>query len=135
VLVPHANSKTKEHLACLECHLTLWRHGDVASLLTEGKCIQDHLETSIHSKPKPKNIACIFDHHMSEGKVSAALKLLSDNIEGGILSLDSQVPCRLDSNDGTLSKTVKEILVDKYPPGYKAAAEYLLEPGCVNSSL
>jgi len=86
---PHANSKSKEHIACLECHLTLWHRGDVAALLREGKCIQDHLEASIHSKPKPKNIARIFDCHMSEGKVSAALKLLSDNIKGGILSLDS----------------------------------------------
>ena len=96
--------KLKEHVACLGRCLVLWHNGDISALLKEGKCIQDHLQSTIQSGSKPKNIAQIFDCLMSSGKVSAALKLLSEDTKGGVLSLDSQIPCRVDSSGGTLSK-------------------------------
>ena len=68
---------------------------------------------------------------MLVGKVSASLKLLSDNINGSILLLDSQIPCGPDSNSGTWSHSVKEILIEKHPLGREAAAVCLLEPGCI----
>ena len=60
-------------------------------------------------------VAQVFDHLMSLGKVSAALKLLSENTKGGVLSLDSQIPCGLDNNGGTLLKSVRDILAQKHP--------------------
>ena len=46
----HARSKSKDHVHCLlESHLELWHSGDIDTLVKEGKCIQDHLQSTIHS--------------------------------------------------------------------------------------
>ena len=127
---PHAKSKSKEHVACLERRLALWRCGDIAALLREGKCVQTHLQNTIRSESRPRNVARIFDRLMSVGKVSAALKLLSEDVKGGVLSLDSRIPC---GHGDTLSRSVKDILVEKHPPGQVAVTESLLESGCVDA--
>ena len=36
---PHARSKSKDHVHCLECHLELWHHDDTDALVKDGKCI------------------------------------------------------------------------------------------------
>ena len=69
---------------------------------------------------------------MSSGKVSAALKLLSEDTKGGVLSLDSQISCGVDSSGGTLSKSVRDVLAEKHPPGRVAAADTPLESGCAD---
>ena len=38
---PHHSSKSREHLACLERHLTAWNAGDIDPLLQEGRTIQN----------------------------------------------------------------------------------------------
>ena len=48
------------------------------------------------------------------------------------MSLDSQIPCGVDSSDGTLSKSVRDVLAEKHPPGRVAAADTLLESGCAD---
>ena len=63
---------------------------------------------------------------MSLGKVSAALKLIAEDSRGGVLSLDSQVPC----TGGTTSKSVRDILAEKHPPGRMAVTDTLLDSGC-----
>ena len=93
---PHAKSKSKEHSICLERRLALWRCGDIASLLKEGKCIQDHLTTSTNKVTRSSTVTRHFDHLMSMGKVSAAVKLLSQSAKGDVLSLDTLVPCGVD---------------------------------------
>ena len=98
---PHSKSKSKEHVECLERRLVLWHQGDIAALVKEGKCIQDHLHCYIQSEPRPRNIARTFDQLMSLGKVSAALKLLSEDAKG-VLPLDSKVPSGLDGDGATL---------------------------------
>ena len=129
---PHAKSKSKEHVACLERRLLLWHNGDIPALLNEGKCIQDHLQSAIQSGTKPRNNVRVFDHLMSLGKVSAALKILSEDTKRGVLSLDSQIPSGLDDNGDPLFKPVRDILAQKHPQGQVAAANALLEPGCCN---
>ena len=52
--------------------------------------------------------------------------------KGSILSLDSQIPCGVDSSGGTLSKSVRDVLAEKHPPGRVAAADTLLESGCAD---
>ena len=37
---PHKRSKSKEHTKCLERHLKIWRDGDLAGLIREGRIIQ-----------------------------------------------------------------------------------------------
>ena len=41
---PHAHSKTKEHAACLERRMVLWKKGDINGLVREGRVIQKHLK-------------------------------------------------------------------------------------------
>ena len=118
--MPKANPKS------LERRLVLWHRGDTAALVKEGKCIQDHLHHSIH------NLARIFNKLMSLGKVSAALKLLSEDAKG-VLPLNSKVPCGQDGDGSTLWKSVKDILAEKHPPGHTANAECLLESDDVNA--
>ena len=72
---PHARSKSRDHVHCLECRLELWHCGDIDALVKEGKCIQDHLQSTIHSGPWSNNVARKFDQLMKLGKVTAALKL------------------------------------------------------------
>ena len=96
-------------MACLQHRLVLWRNGDIPALLNEGKCIQDHLQSTIQSGTRPRNHAGVFDRLMSLGKVSAALKILCKDTKGGILSLDSKILCGLDNNGGSLFKLVRDI--------------------------
>ena len=81
---PHAKSKSKDYVHCLERRLDLWHHGDITALVNEGKYIEDHLHSTIKTKPKFNNVARKFDQLMSLGKlkVTAALKLLSTGAKG-----------------------------------------------------
>ena len=45
---PHRQSKSREHIKCLERRLQLWREGDITTLLDEGLTIQQHLKHSRH---------------------------------------------------------------------------------------
>ena len=54
----HARSKSKDHE---HCHLELWHHGDIDTLVKEGTCIQDQLQSTTHSGPKSNNVARKFD--------------------------------------------------------------------------
>ena len=40
---PHARSKTKDHIRCLERRLRAWKDGDLAALVKEGRSIQQRL--------------------------------------------------------------------------------------------
>lgn len=50
---PHFKSKVKEHIACLERRLKCWKAGDIASLLSEGRILQQRLPK--FSKKRQKN--------------------------------------------------------------------------------
>ena len=43
---PHRNSKSHEHVMCLEQRLSLWRDGNVLGLLNEGCIIQQRLQSN-----------------------------------------------------------------------------------------
>ena len=58
----------------------------------------------------------VFDCLMSMGKISVVVKLLSEDARGGVLSLDSQIPCGLNEAGCSLTQSEKDILVDKHPP-------------------
>ena len=74
----------------LKCRLELWHCGDINALVKEGKCIQNHLQSTIHSGPKTNNVAWKFDQLMTLGKVTIALKLLSTDAKG-IVTLNSKI--------------------------------------------
>ena len=125
---PHARSKAKEHTALLRRRLTLWHNGDIDSLIREGKCIQKHLNSSQSSVKKSPSFARKFDQLMSQGKVRPALRLLSNSAQGGVLSLDTLIPCGLDPSGSPLWRSAKDVLLDKHPSGCPATQDSLLDP-------
>ena len=95
---------------CLECCLELWHRGDIDSLVKEDKCIQDHLQSTIHSRPKSTSVARKFEQLMKLGKVTVALKLLSTDAKG-VLPLNLKTPCGQDDVDAVW-KSVRDILAE-----------------------
>jgi len=89
-----AKSKAKDHTTYLEHHLALWHADDFSAL----ENVFGHLQSAIH-RTGHSSVARTFDRLMSMGKVSVAVKLLSANAKGGVLSLDYQISCGVD-NDG-----------------------------------
>ena len=118
---PQRASKAKEHTACLERRLRPWKEGDLNNLLLEGRAIQSRILKT--STPKStENIARSFTDLMFAGKCKAALDLLSNSGEGGILHLDDYTdPSTPDS------PTVREVLISKHPTGQTAHANCILQ--------
>ena len=117
---PHKKSKTKEHIACLEGRLKIWQNGDILSLVEEGRSIKQRLP-SFHSVRAQHQISRSFASLMFKGKTHAALDLLSNSGKGGLLHLDAK------SSEDDPSTTVRDILVNKHPPGKPAVAASCLQ--------
>ena len=102
---PHAKSKTKDHIACLERRLSLWNEGKFKELLSEGKCIQRHLSNSTASNLTTQNemqkIARGFNRLMLQGKVRQAVNLISNANRRGLLNTDTLIPVGEDK-DGNI---------------------------------
>ena len=86
---PGQRSKAKEHQKCLTKRLTLWRNGEIESLLREGRMIQRRLLKS--NKNDPPNKARIFAKLVMEGQINSALRYLSKDDSGGVLPLTDDV--------------------------------------------
>ena len=111
---PSRASKTKDHINCLERRLASWSNGDLNELMMEGRVLQLRLPKLGFSKAN-NNLARNFANLMFMGKCKAALDLLSKEEKGGILHLDDPA----DPNSPN-SPTVRDVLVDKHPPGQHA---------------
>ena len=74
---PHRSSKVKEHIHCLECRLKLWTEGDLNGLLREGRTIQRRLPNLPRDPKSDQQLARSFAKLMMEGKIRAALRLIS----------------------------------------------------------
>ena len=129
---PHRHSRAKDHSIHLLRRLELWSKGSFDALLKEGRCIQDHLKRLPPSK-KPDDRSRLFDHLMSEGKVSMALRLLTKDSKGGVLSLGSMVPCGLDSSGQPIFRTAKDVLLEKHPCSAPSKPSVLLDPSMQTS--
>ena len=105
---PHRASKTKEHVACVDRRLTLWKQGNFLTLLEEGNAIQHRLSSLPHKKLEEDQIARKFAEYIMHGKLRNATRFLSeDNIHNNSpLSLDTQV---------NNVQTVRDILREKHP--------------------
>jgi hypothetical protein len=106
---PSPKAKTKELTCCLERRLALWEKGDILALLMEGKIIQSKFKSSSHSRQRDQ-LAKKFSKLMSQGKVQAAMRLLSSS-EASILSVNDMV----ETSSGE-SRSVLEELRAKHPP-------------------
>ena len=103
---PFSKSKFSDHVQCIERRLKLWLCGDLSALLEEGCSIQHGL-TCPRVSNDSSNVSFLFSKLMLQGKVRAALRLLSDHEDGFPLQLDKMIG----------SKSVREILLDKHPHG------------------
>ena len=74
---PHRDSKSHDHIACLECCLPLWHDGNIKTLLDEG--IMYYSTMSIYNS---QDTARVFAKLTFQGKVKAALRFVSDQSQG-----------------------------------------------------
>ena len=85
---PSRDSKAKEHNEKLSDRMQLWKNGDITTLLNEGRNIQKRIKNS--SKKQTTDYSKVFAKLMMEGKVSAALKILSECEEEGVLPANKE---------------------------------------------
>jgi hypothetical protein len=86
---PSAKSKRSEHVSLLKKRLLLWQNRDIDELMKEAKTIQRQLSKS--SRKKTEDCARTFSRFMFEGKVNAAIRLLCDNENKGVLTLSDEI--------------------------------------------
>ena len=116
---PSKTSKSKDHSEKLANRLKLWKMGNFEDLIREGQEIQKRLQKSKHSQNKDK--AKIFSNLMLKGKVSAALKMLSQE-EIGVHEVNDQVVRELQEKHPAPQKIPNETLyegpINKVLPSY-----------------
>ena len=121
---PHASSRAKDHVQCLERRLPLWKAGQIDELVRESRTIQAHLASATRSRNglTAESFHRTFANLVFSGKLSAAMRLLeemdSDHASRGVLDLQSP------SAPGS-SSTVKDVLVSKHPPAADLSDEAL----------
>ena len=84
---PSAKSKAKQHMDSLRKRLELWHKGDLSKLLQEASHIQAGFKKRAkvqNSEDSANHISKRFAKFMSEGNISAALKLLDNNASRAI---------------------------------------------------
>ena len=118
---PHAKSKTRDHIQCLQCRLALWEKGDISELLMEGRAIQRSVKamSSRRDSRDDATTARKFAQLMMEGRVRAALQLLTSETRSSILSLEEVI------GDGS-GRTVRDVLEEKHPHPEPAHADTIL---------
>ena len=116
---PSKTSKSKDHSEKLTNRLQLWKMGNFEDLIREGQDIQKRLQKSRHSLNKDN--AKIFSNLMFKGKVSAALKMLSQE-EIGVHEVNEQVIRDLQAKHPAPQKIPNETLyegpINKVLPTY-----------------
>ena len=94
--------------------MILWRSGDLLQLFKEAETIQKGLKDST----TPKSIAQLskkFVEHMNKGNINSAIKLLSNNMENGILPLNDTTLKLLKQKHPRQSEADKHLLFDDIP--------------------
>ena len=100
---PSSKSKAKEHTLHLERRLKFWLEGKLDELVHEGRTIQRQLTRNLQRQQKSDDgTARIFSKLMMEGKVRAALRLVTQTNGCGSLPLNNLA----NSNYPTRAQTV-----------------------------
>ena len=120
----HRASKAKDYVAQLEQRLNTCANGDIDQLLHEGRTIQRQLACGPNkTSSSDGKVVQQFFKLMMEGKVKSALRLITDQERGDLLPLDSVV-----SSDGSNTKTVCDILLEKHPSAQLLCPSAICEP-------
>ena len=101
--------------------LDLWIHCEFELLFLEAKALQDRL-TKSKSKHEANEFK-LFDKNMETGKVSNALRCLTEESKGGVLPINQKL--------GT--KLVMDILVEKHPAPQTAKLDYVVKDPNLNT--
>ena len=126
----YRTSKAKDHVLQLEHGLRSWAEGDIDQLVHEGRTIQRQLISITSRNPKQEEqSARTFSSLMMEGKVKAALRLISDQERGSVLLLDSLVSATVD----TPAKTICDIFLEKHLPSKPLVPSAVCEPSNATS--
>ena len=112
---PSKDSKAKDHQTALKRRLELWLLGDIKSLLDESDTIQRRLRSSAPVN-SVEAISKKFATLMKQGKLSAAVKLLTSNMEGGILPLNEETMQLLRSKHPEPTPCNSDALFDEHAP-------------------
>ena len=86
---PSRSSKAKDHTKALERRFILWEEGNLSELLFECQTIQQNLRT-IYAASYIAQLSKKFSNLMRKGDVNGAIKLLSSNMQNGILPLNEE---------------------------------------------
>ena len=109
---PSSTSKSKDHSLALKRRLLAWERGDLHELLRESETIQSRIKSSV-----PKNsidaVSRKFASLMKKGNLNAAMKLLSNNMEGGILPLNEETMTLLKSKHPEPSECSNDAIIDQ----------------------
>ena len=89
--------------------LELWKNGEIETLVKESEVIQSRMNKS--RKRAPENLERVFAKLMFEGKVNAALRLISEEGSSGLLEL----------NDTTM-----QLLREKHPTAASVSDDALI---------
>ena len=107
---PSRSSKSSDHVKYLSKRLTLWKDGDLVTILGEARAIQKRF-CKLQPKKDPDHARKVFVRLMLEGKVSSALRWLDSQCSRGSLEF----------NDSILQS-----LRSKHPPGQAPLSSDLL---------
>lgn len=118
---PSAKSKLAEHKELLQKRLDLWEKGEIQELLQSGRSIQKRLIAS-QKKGKEEDTARKFSNLMFEGKVNAAVRMVCEQADKGVLPLNKdtldQLKKKHPSPAGIMDKTLLFGPVRKIDPQY-----------------
>ena len=89
---PRKNSKNSEHIKLLNERMDLWDQGKFCDLLKDAEVIQRRL---ISSQKSELEISKLFSRFMLQGKVNAALRLLSESSNNGVLPINDENKAKL----------------------------------------
>ncbi len=97
-------TNTQRFNQCLKRRLQSWKDGNLADLLAEGKTIQKRITRATSNKAK-ENISRSFSNLMFVGKTGAAIRLLSNQSNAGVLRPEDRIG----------DQSVRDILREKHP--------------------
>ena len=114
---PHQRSKAKDHVAHLERRLKLWSKGSINELILEGRTIQQQLTSkNRNSATSESQTSRAFAKLMMEGKVRAALRLISKTDANGSLSLNDEIRDSLRKKHPTKQPPVPSAIIESNEP-------------------
>ena len=119
---PSRNSKAKDHAKRLDERINLWHEGKVDDIMKECSRIQKNLISSIPKNRTPEDSARSFAKLVWNGRVSAALKMLTTDYDNGVLTVDDKVYVELHSKHPKQAKIHEDALlegpIDNIPSNY-----------------